>query len=141
MKRLGWSFPWVSSGSNSFNHDFGVYFTPQERKDGNVFYNYRTQPFPSDEAPGISVFCKDAKTDEMFHTYSTFGRGLDALMTSYVLLDMVPQGRDEENLDFGMQWVRHHDKYETGILLDKDTPYWPKAQQASSCCHAAEVAR
>src|SRR6476620_10988514 len=122
-KRMGWRFPWVSSFGNSFNHDFGVYFTPEEKAKGAVYYNYTVQPFPSDEAPGASVFYKDSETGEVFHTYSTFGRGLDALVTSYVLLDLVPKGRDEDGLAFDMAWVRHHDKYESGgELADADRP-------------------
>jgi predicted dithiol-disulfide oxidoreductase (DUF899 family) len=132
-KRMGWRFPWVSSFGNSFNHDFGVYFTPAEKAKGAVYYNYTTQPFPSDEAPGASVFYKDAATGEVFHTYSTFGRGLDTLITSYVLLDLVPKGRDEDQLPFDMQWVRHHDRYELGGgFADADQPYWPKVAAVSS---------
>jgi predicted dithiol-disulfide oxidoreductase (DUF899 family) len=140
---MGWRFPWVSSFGNSFNHDFGVYFTPEEKAKGAVAYNYTMQPFPSDEAPGASVFYKDPATGEIFHTYSTFGRGLDTLITSYVLLDLVPKGRDEEGLPFDMQWVRHHDKYESGELLDADKPYWPKtaAVQSSGCCHSKAEAK
>jgi predicted dithiol-disulfide oxidoreductase (DUF899 family) len=95
------------------------------------------QPFPSDEAPGASVFYKDPKTGEIYHTYSTYGRGLDAMVGTYVLLDLVPKGRDEDQLPFDMQWVRHHDRYESGKLADADRPYWPKTAQAqgsSSCC-------
>lgn len=143
-KRLGWTFPWVSSFGNSFNHDFGVYFTPEEKATGEVYYNYAMQPFPSDEAPGVSVFYKDPDTGEIFHTYSTYGRGLDTLITSYVLLDLVPKGRDEDELPFDMQWVRHHDKYESdSAFADADRPYWPKVEETASagCCHAAEAKR
>ena len=104
-KRMGWQFPWVSSNGNSFNYDFHVSFTPEERAKGEVYYNYTMQKFPSEEAPGVSVFYKDPKTGEIFHTYSTFGRGLDAMLGTYVLLDMVPKGRDEDQLPFDMQWV------------------------------------
>ena len=141
-KRMGWQFPWVSSFANSFNHDFGVYFTPEEKAKGEVYYNYTMQPFPSDEAPGASVFYKDPATGEIFHTYSTYGRGLDTLVTSYVLLDLVPKGRDEDQLPFEMQWVRHHDRYETGGgFLDVDKPYWPKvAAETGGCCHSKAAA-
>jgi predicted dithiol-disulfide oxidoreductase (DUF899 family) len=131
----------VSSYGSDFNHDFHVSFTKDELAQGKVNYNFTLQEFPSEEAPGISVFYKDANGD-VFHTYSTFGRGLDALITSYVLLDMVPKGRDEDALPFDMQWVRHHDKYETGELADADRPYWPKvAQTADGCCHSSETKR
>jgi predicted dithiol-disulfide oxidoreductase (DUF899 family) len=142
-KRMGWQFPWVSSHGNSFNHDFHVYFTPQEKATGEVYYNYTMQPFPSDEAPGASVFYKDPKSGEIFHTYSTFGRGLDAMVGTYVLLDLVPKGRDEDQLPFDMQWVRHHDRYDVSdaarAFADPDKPYWPKfeaaeTEKSSSCC-------
>ena len=139
-KRMGWQIPWVSSFANSFNRDFGVYFTPEERATGEVYYNYKKQPFPSDEAPGASVFYKDPATGEIYHTYSTYGRGLDTMVTAYVVLDLVPKGRDEDQLPFGMQWVRHHDKYESAVAFaDADQPYWPKVSEKSSCCHAVEA--
>ena len=124
-KRMSWQFPWVSSHSNDFNHDYHVYFTPQEKAQGKVNYNYTMQPFPSDEAPGASIFYKD-KDGKIFHTNSIYGRGLDQFVTTYTLLDLVPKGRDEDKLPFDMAWVRHHDRYETGVLLDKDKPFWPK---------------
>jgi predicted dithiol-disulfide oxidoreductase (DUF899 family) len=142
-KRMGWQFPWVSSNGNSFNHDFGVYFPPEEKAKGEVYYNYTMQPFPPAEGPGVSVFYKDPKTGEIFHTYSTFGRGLDIIVGTYVLLDMVPKGRDEDCLPFDMAWVRHHDRYESGVLLDADRPYWPKfdmpAEASLSCCGSTQL--
>jgi len=124
-KRMGWRFPWVSSHGNDFNHDFGVYFTPDEMSKGKVSYNYTMQPFPNPEAPGASIFYKD-KDGKIYHTNSIYGRGLDSFITTYTLLDLVPKGRDEDKLPFSMLWVRHHDKYDTGELLDKERPYWPK---------------
>jgi len=124
-KRMGWRFPWVSSQNNDFNHDYGVYFTPQEMSKGEVHYNYKMQKFPGAEAPGASVFYKDGD-GKIYHTNSIYSRGLDSFVTTYTLLDLVPKGRDEDNLPFSMSWVRHHDKYATGELLDKDRPYWPK---------------
>jgi predicted dithiol-disulfide oxidoreductase (DUF899 family) len=124
-KRMGWQFPWVSSSANDFNHYFGVYFTPDEMAKGKVAYNYTMQPFPNPEAPGASIFYKD-ESGKIFHTNSIYGRGLDQFVTTYTLLDLVPKGRDEDSLPFSMSWVRHHDKYATGELLDKDRPYWPK---------------
>lgn len=139
-RRMGWRFPWVSSSANSFNPDFGVYFTPEQRAGGAVHYNYKTQPFPSAEAPGASVFYKDKDRGEVFHTYSTFGRGLDALITTYVLLDLVPKGRDEDQLPFGMHWVRHHDRYGAAVpFADPDKPYWPKVAEPTGCCHSGEA--
>ena len=136
-QRMGWHFPWVSSHENSFNHDFHVHFTPQEQAAGAVNYNYKMQQFPSEEAPGVSAFYKDPRTGEVFHTYSTFGRGLDAIVSAYVLLDMAPKGRDESQLPFAMQWVRHHDRYEGGGFADANKPYWPKVaavEATTSCC-------
>jgi len=125
-KRMGWRFPWVSSFGNDFNHDYHVSFIPDEKAKGDVYYNYTLQPFPSDEAPGASVFYKDPASGEIFHTYSTYGRGLDPLIGTYTLLDLVPKGRDEDQLPHSMQWVRYHDRYEGGGFLDADKPYWPK---------------
>ena len=83
-KRMGWSFPWVSSFGNDFNHDYHVYFTPEEKAKGKVYYNYTMQNFPSQEAPGASVFYKD-KDGQIFHTNSIYGRGLDPFITTYIL--------------------------------------------------------
>jgi predicted dithiol-disulfide oxidoreductase (DUF899 family) len=109
-KRMGWSFNWVSSYGNDFNWDYHVSFTPEEMKRGEVFYNFGVTSFPSDEGPGISVFYKNEK-DEIFHTYSCYQRGLDMLNGAYHLMDLVPKGRDEDDLPFTMAWVRRHDQY------------------------------
>jgi predicted dithiol-disulfide oxidoreductase (DUF899 family) len=130
-KRMGWHFQWVSSQGNDFNHDFHVSFTEEELAQGKVNYNFTMQEFPSAEAPGISVFNKDASGD-VFHTYSTYGRGVDVLMGTYRVLDLVPKGRDEDHLDFSMEWVRHHDKYGTNEFADADRPYWPETASPSS---------
>src|SRR6266700_2689363 len=110
-KRMGWTFKWVSSFGNEFNSDYRVSFTPEELSKGEVYYNYGLTEFPSDEAPGISVFYKDAEA-RIFHTYSCYARGLDMMNVAYHYLDLVPKGRDEEQLRFTMEWVRHHDRYE-----------------------------
>jgi predicted dithiol-disulfide oxidoreductase (DUF899 family) len=109
--RMGWTFPWVSSFDNDFNRDFDVSFTEDELGGGAVYYNYAEQGFPSTEAPGLSVFAKDAAGD-MFHTYSSYGRGLDMFITAYHFLDVVPKGRDEADLPYSMEWVRLHDAYD-----------------------------
>ena len=130
--RMGWdNLFWASSFGSDFNYDFHASFAPEQKKDGKVDYNYTVQPFPSDEAPGASVFFKDPSTGEIFHTYSTYGRGLDALVGAYTLLDMVPKGRDEDHLGFPMEWVRHHDRYAGGEFADADKPYWPKVAPAA----------
>ena len=141
-QRMGWKFKWVSSHGTDFNYDFHVSFTPQEMASGKVDYNYTHEPFPSAEGPGLSVFYKDAAGD-VFHTYSTYARGLDPLVGAYTILDLVPKGRDEDQLEFSMAWVRHHDRYGTDVLLDPDKPYWPKiassdASQSPTCCGSKE---
>ena len=110
-QRMGWKFRWVSSHGTDFNHDFGVNFTPGEMASGQVDYNYQRQRFPHEEAPGISVFFRNA-AGEVFHTYSRFGRGVEVMMHTYPLLELTPKGRDEDALDYPMAWVRHHDRYE-----------------------------
>jgi predicted dithiol-disulfide oxidoreductase (DUF899 family) len=124
-KRMGWRFPWVSSSGGDFNYDFHASFTPQQRAAGKVDYNYTTQPFPSEEAPGASVFYRDPETGQIFHTYSTYARGLDPLVGTYTLLDLVPKGRDEDGFAFSMAWLRHHDRYDGGEFADPDLPFWP----------------
>lgn len=123
-RRMGWNFAWVSSHGSEFNHDFRVSFTPQERAAGTVAYNYGTLPFAPEEMPGISAFCKD-EAGAVFHTYSTFGRGVEAMMGTYRLLDLTAQGRHEEGLEHPMAWVKHHDKYEPQAV----------AAKPAGCCH------
>ena len=109
-KRMGWRFKWVSSHGSDFNYDFRVSFTPEEKASGEVDYNYARVPFPSEEAPGLSAFIKDGGA--VFHTYSTYGRGLDIIIGAYNMLDLAPKGRDEDALPWSMAWVRRHDEYE-----------------------------
>jgi predicted dithiol-disulfide oxidoreductase (DUF899 family) len=140
-KRMGWRFTWVSSYGSDFNSDFRVSFTKDEMAQGKVNYNYAMQEFPSEEAPGISVFYKDAGGD-VFHTYSSYGRGLEQLVGTYMILDMVPKGRDEDKLGFTMEWVRHHDRYGTDEFADPTKPYWPATESPSSTtcsCGSAET--
>ncbi|WOB06810.1 thioredoxin family protein [Piscinibacter gummiphilus] len=111
-RRMGWQFPWVSSNGCEFNFDFHVSFTPEERKRGEVFYNYGMTAFPLEEAPGVSAFILDEK-GQVFHTYSTYGRGVELMMGAYDLIDITPKGRDEAGLPYTMGWVRHHDRYDT----------------------------
>jgi predicted dithiol-disulfide oxidoreductase (DUF899 family) len=108
--RMDWRFKWVSSCGTDFNRDFHVSFSPDEVANGNAYYNYAIGKFASEEAPGISVFHKN-DAGEVFHTYSTYGRGLDILIGTYNLLDLTPRGRDEDALPYTMAWVRHHDRY------------------------------
>lgn len=134
-QRMGWHFDWVSSNASDFNYDFHVSFTPEEIAKGKMNYNYHEEEFPSVEAPGLSVFYKDEQGD-IYHTYSTYARGVEALLGTYRILDMVPKGRDEDELDFSMAWVRYHDKYGTNEFADTDKPYWPDAdlEPVSASC-------
>jgi predicted dithiol-disulfide oxidoreductase (DUF899 family) len=110
-RRMGWQFKWLSSYESDFNHDYQVSFTPDEMARGEVCYNYHMEEFPSEEAPGISVFYKDPG-GAIFHTYSAYARGLDMLVGAYNYLDLAPKGRDEADLPWTMAWVRHHDRYD-----------------------------
>jgi predicted dithiol-disulfide oxidoreductase (DUF899 family) len=110
QKRMGWSFNWVSSFANDFNHDYHVSFAPEQIARGEVIYNYRLVKNSMSERPGISVFYKDPG-GTIFHTYSCYARGLDMLNVAYHYLDLTPKGRDEEELPFPMAWVRYHDAY------------------------------
>lgn len=118
--RMGWRFRWVSSHGNTFNRDFHVSFDPEAIADGTAEYNFARGTALGDEMPGISVFVRD-DDGTVFHTYSTYGRGVEAMMGTYALLDLVPKGRDERDVDYKMEWVRHHDRYADG--------------PSSSCCH------
>ena len=109
-KRMDWSFRWVSSAGSRFNHDYRVSFTDDERRDG-AEYNFAFVPKPNDELPGVSVFAKDA-AGAVHHTYSSYSRGLDVLNCTYQLLDLVPKGRDEDELPHPAAWLRRHDEYE-----------------------------
>ncbi len=130
-RRMGWRFKWVSSYGGDFNSDYQVSFTPEEKKGGKVFYNYEfIESFPSEERPGASVFYKNA-TGEVFHTYSTYGRGLDILIGTYHFLDLAPKGRDEDGLAWSMAWVRHHDRYQGAVVDTKASYQEPKS---ASCC-------
>jgi predicted dithiol-disulfide oxidoreductase (DUF899 family) len=109
-RRMGWQVTWASSHGSSFNWDYNVSFTKDEVAQGRMLYNYDERLFPSEEGPGFSVFWKNA-AGEVFHTYSTFGRGGAIVLGTYHLLDLVPKGRNEDGLPFPMAWVRHHDRY------------------------------
>ena len=109
-QRMGWRFPWFSSADSTFNYDFGVSFTAEQIESRNSFYNFRDGASVGPEMPGISTFARD-DGGSFFHTYSTYSRGLDPLNSAYQLLDLVAKGRDEDQLPFPMDWIRHHDEY------------------------------
>lgn len=108
-KRLGWSFPWFSSGGSSFNYDFGVSFTEEQRSSGKPVYNFNTIAVRNSDMPGFSVFARDESGD-VFHTYSAYARGIDMMNPTFQYLDLTSKGRNEgPNI---MSWVRRHDEYE-----------------------------
>jgi predicted dithiol-disulfide oxidoreductase (DUF899 family) len=131
-QRMGWRFRWVSSFENDFNQDYRVSFTKDEMSKGKVAYNYAMVEFNSEEAPGVSVFYKNDAGD-IFHTYSSYARGLDILAGTYNFLDLAPKGRDEDGLVFSMAWVRHHDRYDDGYFVDLKAQYAPP-NGSGSCC-------
>lgn len=120
-KRMGWQFPFVSSLGSDFNYDFHVSFTPEELASGKVYYNFEMTDQGYMELPGASVFFKD-ENGSIYHTYSVFGRGGEEVMSTYMLLDLTPKGRNEtgprKNLT---DWVKRHDEY-------------GNAPQAHACC-------
>jgi predicted dithiol-disulfide oxidoreductase (DUF899 family) len=110
-KRMGWSFPWVSSYGSDFNRDYNVSFTAEElQKPVSFNYEMRKLAADEDEWPGISVFYKD-ETGAIFHTYSCYLRGIDMVNGAYQFLDLAPKGRDEDGFSFSMEWLRRHDQY------------------------------
>jgi predicted dithiol-disulfide oxidoreductase (DUF899 family) len=120
-KRMGWQFEWMSSNGNDFNHDFGVSFDKNDVGKDDKIYNFGMSKTFGEEMPGLSVFAKDG--DNIYRTYSTYARGLDIIVGTYNLLDMVPKGRDEDSLPWSMAWVKRHDEYEQAPMA-----------KASCCC-------
>lgn len=107
-QRMGWSFKWLSASDTDFNYDLGVSFSDQDLANGKASYNYGTIEPGIADREGTSVFLKDESGD-IFHTYSTYARGIDMTNTAYHYLDLTPKGRDEA---LGNQyWVRRHDEY------------------------------
>ncbi|HWB13238.1 MAG TPA: thioredoxin family protein [Pirellulales bacterium] len=143
-RRMGWTFPWASSQGSDFNSDFSVSFSEEQQRKGGIEYNYRRGGHVMDETtvvpeplaqfaamcgtdaatftrdrPGMSAFVLESGV--VYHTYSTYARGLDVLWGAYQWLDRAPRGRNEAGI-----WWRRHDEYEA------------LAQSAGSCCHAAK---
>ena len=120
---MGWHFAWVSSFGSDFNYDFHVSFRPEELANKRAEYNYEMIDPGIDELPGYSVFASN-DAGEVFHTYSSFGRGAEALLGTYALLDMTPKGRDETGPRGALtDWVKRHDEYDS------------KSERAA-CCHS-----
>ncbi|HUN50431.1 MAG TPA: thioredoxin family protein [Candidatus Sulfotelmatobacter sp.] len=118
-KRMGWCFPWVSSFGSDFNYDYRVSFTEADLAKATIDYNFTATPRAqaNDELPGLSAFYKDA-SGQVFHTYSSYARGAEELIGTFMILDHAPLGRNEKSI---MDWVRRHDEYED-------------ARRATSCC-------
>jgi predicted dithiol-disulfide oxidoreductase (DUF899 family) len=110
--RMGWNFKWVSAANSEFNYDYQASFKPESIALGTAVYNYTRYDESMLDKPGFSVFCKDGE-GAMFHTYSTYARGLDPMNVAFQLLDLVPKGRDEAGLPHPMSWVKLHDQYGT----------------------------
>lgn len=131
--RMGWTFRWVSSFGGDFNYDFNASFTPEQLATGTAFYNYRTGPVPLEDLSGLSVFCRDADGG-IYHTYSSFGRGGEERLGTYVYLDMTPKGRDENGPNHSLaDWVRHHDRYGAPGHVSA-VGRWV-ADDGGACCH------
>ncbi len=110
-RRMGWSFPWVSSNGSDFNFDYHVSFTKEEMEKGTGVYNFAplAPEDAHDELPGMSAFYKDAD-GAVYHTYSAFTRGIEDWIGTLMILDRAPKGRNEKST---MHFVRRHDEYET----------------------------
>jgi predicted dithiol-disulfide oxidoreductase (DUF899 family) len=109
-KRMGWKFPWVSSFGSDFNFDYHVSFTAEELESGKVYYNFG--PLPRDQAhdelPGMSVFFRD-DAGNVYHTYSDYARGGEEVLSTLMILDRAPKGRNETGT---LSFVKRHDEYE-----------------------------
>lgn len=133
-QRMGWTFDWVSSHGSDFNYDFDVSFTPEQVATGKAYYNFHETDVPIEDLSGLSIFYKDDSGD-IFRTYSVFGRGGEEVMSSYVLLDMTPKGRNETGPNHDLtDWVRLHDQYGDEGHVDQDGRWRPAAGVA--CCAA-----
>ena len=133
--RMGWRFPLISSLESDFNFDFHVSFTADELAAGEVYYNYQKTQASIEELSGISVFYQDANGD-VFHTYSSYGRGNEEVLGAYMYLDLLPTGRNENGPNHNLtDWVRHHDKYGAGGFVDSTGGYI-QTEKPASCCHA-----
>jgi predicted dithiol-disulfide oxidoreductase (DUF899 family) len=132
--RMGWHFRWVSSFHSDFNYDFNASFTPEQVASGEAYYNYRTGPVPLEDLSGLSVFYKD-EDGSIYHTYSSFGRGGEERLGTYIYLDMTPKGRNENGPNHTLaDWVRHHDRYEASGHVSA-VGRWVPEQGGAACCH------
>lgn len=132
QQRMGWSARWVSSLDSDFNFDFHASSRPEDIARGEVFYNYAVAPIPVQDLSGFSVFYKDENGD-IYLTYASFGRGQETIMTTYMMLDMTPKGRNEEERGNMTEWLRPHDRY--GVPGDVDG-IGQFHEKSGSCCGA-----
>ena len=134
-KRMGWTFRWVSSFGSDFNYDFNVSFTPDTLAKGDAVYNYRAGPLPLEDLSGLSVFFKD-EDGAIYHTYSTFGRGAEERVGTYIYLDLTPKGRNETGPNHSLaDWVRHRDRYGAPGHVSAIGRWVPAEDKAAACCH------
>lgn len=121
-RRMGWRFPWVSSFESDFNYDFHVSFTPEEVASGKAWVNYREGAPGLEDHSGDSVFFKD-ESGQVFHTYSTYGRGGEEFLGIYRMLDVMPKGRNEHGFHTLVDWARPHDLYGAGGTVEGNGRY------------------
>jgi predicted dithiol-disulfide oxidoreductase (DUF899 family) len=133
QQRMGWRFRWFSSYSSDFNFDYHVSFRPEEIATGKVYHNFAQREAVSEERAGISVFCRDS-AGNVFHAYSTYGRGDELLVGAYMYLDLTPKGRNETARGNLTDWVRHHDRYDAGGSVDEQGRYVAPAAAKPGCC-------
>ena len=137
QRRMDWRFRWYSSYDSEFNYDYHVSFTPEQLAAGKIDYNYGAAEFPCEELSGISIFYKDDAGD-VFHTYSTYGRGDEVVDTAYMYLDLTPKGRNETGPRNNLtDWVRHHDRYDAAGVVNADGRFVP-GQSAEPVCHCVK---
>lgn len=135
-KRMGWEFDWVSSDGSDFNYDYHVSFTKDELASGKVFYNFQVTDAAIEELSGTSVFYK-AENGDVYHTYSSYSRGDEEVIGTYMWLDIVPKGRNENGPAGNLtDWVRHHDRYGIVGRVDATGAFRPD-ETVGSCCHPA----
>jgi len=124
--RMGWKFPFVSSYHSEFNYDFNVSFTREDVASGRTFYNFGRAPewaAEIEDLSGDSVFYKD-EAGEIFHTYSTFGRGGEEFLGIYRILDVMPKGRDENGPYRSLaDWARPRNMYRQGGTVEPNGRY------------------
>jgi predicted dithiol-disulfide oxidoreductase (DUF899 family) len=131
-QRMGWRFRFVSSFQNDFNYDFNVSFRGEDLASGRTVYNYREAPVPVPDLSGNSVFYRDAD-GQIFHTYSAFGRGGEEFITLYRILDCMPKGRAENGPYRTLaDWVRPHDAYGQGGMVEANGRYHPESCRCSA---------